>query len=153
MINRIGILAVLVVALAACQSSTDGKNAPAAGTSESAGIATPGSLPISVERATQVFTDFCVQQAPFFSDTIATAIADGFAPDPFFGTYFHPTDNLSVTTREGRCSIVFASDANRQVLEDSLIPLVPDDMFVVFGPQRFASGNEYYAISIAPRPS
>jgi len=153
MINRIGILAVLVAALAACQSSPDSENAPAAGASETAGIATPGSLPISVERATQLFTDLCVQQAPFFSGTVAIAIADGFAPEPFMGTYFHPTENLSVTTREGRCSIIFASDADRQVLQDSLIPLVPDNMLVVFGPQRFASGNEYYAISIAPRPS
>ena len=153
MIRRIALLSAILVVLTACQSSTDNGNAPAAGASDTAGIATPGSLPISVERATQLFTDLCAQQAPFFSGTVAIAIAHGFAPNPFMGTYFHPTENLSITARDGICSMVFASDADRQELQDSLIPLVPEDMSVVFGPRRFASGNEYYAISIGPQPT
>lgn len=149
MIHRILMLSILSLVLAACQSNSGAPDpVPASGQRQPSEIASPGSLPISTERATQLFADLCVQQAPTFSGTVAEAIANGFNPNPMLGTYFHPRENLSVTAGDGACTMVFASNADRQLLQESLVSLVPSGMPVVFAPQRFASGNEYYGIRI-----
>lgn len=148
-------IAVSVFALAACERTPPSlEDLPAFGPGQSFLSRSPnpplGAEPIDTARAVEVFTDLCVQQLPTFSGTEAEAVAYGLAEGRALGNYFHPRENLSVSTRGVDCSMVFASNSYPQELEQALTSLGAEDTTVVFRSVTTSSGNEYYAVRIGP---
>lgn len=74
------------------------------------GVPPLGEAPLPSRTAAKFFDAVCLRNAPGFGGAAAALAANGFAPNPETGTYYHPTLNLSFHV-EDRCSMVFASDA------------------------------------------
>lgn len=147
--------ASLALAIAACQRAPpDLEDIPEFGPGERLVPRLPnpklGTEPIVAARAEQMFAALCIRQLPTFSGTEAEAVAHGLAEGREQSTYFHPDDNLSVSTRSGGCSMVFASNSDRHEIERTLISLGVAGSPVVVRLVTTPSGNEYYAARIGP---
>ncbi len=70
-----------------------------------------GTQPLSSRDASKFFHAVCLRAAPGFGQSAATLAANGLVPNPETGTFYHPELNLSFQVRDGRCSMVFASEA------------------------------------------
>ena len=130
--RRILLLLVTASALAACEGPGAGLGEVAAPTAaeESPKLAAsanagPGSNALSVARARMVFEKMCVEAGPSFEEKVAPAAALGFVLNTRFGTFFHPTDNLSVKVVSEGCSMVFGSGASPEAVTKTLEGLAP----------------------------
>lgn len=152
MVFRIAMLALLALGLAACQSSqttsAGDDSVPVAASIQRSPDAGPGSRPISVARAEEVFTDLCVSQAPGFSGTEAVAASYGFVQNTVYGTYYHPRENLSVKLVRGDCSMAFASSADPGELERALTSLAAPGSSIRFEQAHYINGTQYYNVRI-----
>lgn len=149
---RAAIAFVLTLALTACQTTMDNAEPVSAlkAITRSA-TANPGSKPISAQRATQVFTELCVQQRAGFSGTEASAAANGFVQNSRTGTYYHRRENLSVKLIRGKCSMVFVSKVPFRTLSQAFKTLKTDGRPIQFAPDTILSNVIYYRAVIGPR--
>jgi hypothetical protein len=90
---RLSLLALLAAAPAAAQ-----------------GVPPLGTAPLDAQTAAKFFSAVCLDTVPGFGNAGAALQANGFAPNPETGTYYHPRLDLSFHV-EGGCSMVFGSDA------------------------------------------
>ena len=149
MIVRIAVLFALGLGLAACQSTTDGAEGPGTTASiQRSPNAGPGARPISVARAEEVLTDLCVRQAPAFGGTEAEAASHGFVLNTVYGTFYHPSENLSVKLVRGDCSMVFASNDDPVALEQALTSLDAQGSSIQFEQRHYVDGTQYYSVLV-----
>ena len=136
----------MILALSACGAPiTNLQSVLAPKTIKRSADAGPGANPISTGRATQVFSDLCVRQAPNFTGTEGLAAKNGFVQNTQFGTYYHPQENMSVKLIGGDCSMVFASNDDTGALEQSLLASAP---MAQFRPGTSLGNDHFYNVRL-----
>jgi len=110
--------------------------------------AAPGSRPITVARAEEIFADVCVRQAPSFDGIEAQAASYGFVQHTTYGTFYHPRQNLSVKLVRGECSMVFASNDDPGALEQALTSLGSQGASIQFEQGQYVDGTQYYNVRV-----
>ena len=112
----------VILALAGCETPTPTASVQTAAPQaiRVSDKASPGSQVITAARAAQVFGDLCVRNLPNFAGIESDAAQNGFVWNSTFGTYYHPTENLSVKLVDGTCSMVFQSSADLPALQGSI---------------------------------
>lgn len=118
MMGRFATCAVVLLAVAGCQTNAVDGDAP--GIQQSAD-ARPGGLMVSPARAGEVFSELCVVTAPTFEGTELAAAQNGFVENTTLETYYHPSENISVKLEGADCSMVFASEADQAEVENALV--------------------------------
>ncbi len=103
------------ISLMACTPTTTPSKTPST-EQRAVQVAEPGIKSVDIASVIPIFEDLCINTSPSFRRTAAEATKYGMIQSEKTGTFFHQTLNLSVNIRNGKCSMVFASNEDPGVL-------------------------------------
>ncbi|MCF2869583.1 hypothetical protein L0664_00770 [Octadecabacter sp. G9-8] len=105
---------VALVALGACQAAAP-STGPTTAVAAARSTVGPGSQPATAQDAINNFA-VCINSAPTFAQAPQQLRALPFTQNSNTGTWYHQTLNLSINVSGNRCSMVFGSNEERELL-------------------------------------